>query len=125
MKIYRVIHVDDDPDICALVNLSLSAFGVFEVRSCKSGEEALQAITEFNPDLLLIDLMMPEMDGEELYRRLAIQGETQDKPTIFLTARVDKETTESLLSMGATMVLAKPFDPLELPTILLDALRPF
>lgn len=119
----RILHVDDDPDIRAIVLFSLESLGGFEVLSCESGALALQLVGEFNPDLCLLDLMMPEMDGEQVFAKLREQDATRNIPVIFLTAQALEETRARLCSLGALDVIHKPFDPLKLPDLIRDAVN--
>ena len=117
LSIDKILFVDDDPDIRSIVLFSLDSIGEFEVKSCESGAAALDVIDEFKPDLCLLDLMMPEMDGEELFACLRNHQTTRDTPVIFLTAQA-LEAGDRLLELGALGVIPKPFDPLELPDLI-------
>lgn len=122
-KLPRVLHVDDDPDIRNIVSLSLSTLGGFEVRSCESAREALKVVEDFQPELALLDLMMPEVDGEELFRMLKDREATRDLPVVFVTAQALEETRRRLFSLGAMDVIFKPFDPLTLPAYIQQLLE--
>jgi CheY-like chemotaxis protein len=110
------LHVDDDQDIREIVVFSLEGIGGFEVRSCASAEEALNAVDKFNPDVALLDLMMPEVDGEQLFQMLRDRPTSRLLPVIFITAQALESTKRRLVSQGALEVISKPFDPLTLPT---------
>ena len=105
----RVLLVDDDPAILRLleVNFRLEGFGV---DAASHGEEALAIATATPPDVVVLDLMMPGMDGRELCHRLRGEAETASVPIVFLTARGRDETPE----VDRTVVVAKPFDTVEL-----------
>jgi DNA-binding response OmpR family regulator len=107
----RVLLVDDDPAILRLleVNFRMEGFGV---DAANHGEEALAMATATPPDVVVLDLMMPGMDGRELCRRLRATPETASVPIVFLTARGRDETPEA----DRTVVVAKPFDTVELIT---------
>ena len=122
----RVLHVDDDPDIREIISLSLEGIGGFKVKSCASAMEAMSAVEKFGPDVALLDLMMPEIDGEQLFEMLSQRRNVSQLPVIFITAQAMEETKQRLLSKGALDVISKPFDPLTLPgqiTALLDKAR--
>lgn len=106
-ELQRVLVVDDDQDIRELAEFSLGEFGGLEVRLAATSEEALTLLAEFQPDLVLCDVMMPGVSGPQLLERIRT---TSTVPLIFLTAR----TAGSEAYPGAAAVMAKPFDPLTL-----------
>ena len=110
----RILHAEDEPDIQAIARLALERVGGFTVLSCENGRVALDAMEEFRPDLLLLDVMMPEMDGPTLLKTLRAGGPFADTPVIFLTAKVQAHEVEQYLALGACAVLAKPFEPMQL-----------
>ncbi|HVL32751.1 MAG TPA: response regulator [Actinomycetota bacterium] len=105
--------VDDDRVIQQLVEVNLELEG-YEVVKAGDGEEALTAIESFNPDLIVLDVMMPRMDGREVCRRIKGNPETQHIPVIFLSARAQDMDVQSGLELGASAYLTKPFDPVDL-----------
>ena len=111
--------VDDDSDIRTVARLSLTAVGGFTVEVCGSGLEALEMAPAFGPDLVLLDVMMPGMDGPTTLLRLRELPALAKTPVIFMTAKVQPQEVAQLKASGALDVLAKPFDPMALP----DALR--
>jgi CheY-like chemotaxis protein len=107
----RLLLVDDEPDIRAIAKLALERVGGWEVTAVGSATEAEAAVQAAVPDVVLLDVMMPEADGPATYARLRpLLGEAV--PVIFLTAR---DEHGPLLGLGAAGVIAKPFDPLSLP----------
>jgi CheY-like chemotaxis protein/HPt (histidine-containing phosphotransfer) domain-containing protein len=113
----RVLHVDDEPDIREIVELSLGLDHDLSVHSCASGGEALRAASDWPPDLILLDVMMPGMDGPATLARLRGAPQTADIPVVFMTARAQTRELEHFRSLGAAGVIAKPFDPLTLAGI--------
>jgi CheY-like chemotaxis protein len=106
--------VEDDPDIRVIVKSALEMLGGFEVRACASGAEALGAVAAFAPQLALLDVMMPELDGPGVLARLRADPATSALPVIFLTAKTAASEVERLRALGAKGVLMKPFDPMTL-----------
>ena len=114
MTAVRVLHVDDEPDIREVVELSLSLDPDLTVRSCGSGGDALAAAAAWSPDLILLDVMMPMMDGPTTLTHLRQSPKTADIPVVFMTARAQPRELEHFVSLGAEGVIAKPFDPMTL-----------
>ncbi|MGD2083421.1 MAG: response regulator [Chromatiales bacterium] len=110
----RILYVDDEADIREIVQLSLEAVGGFTVSLCASGSSALEAARSFRPDLILLDVMMPGMDGPETLRRLRELPETAQTPVVFMTAKVQAGDLERYRELGAAEVVSKPFDPMTL-----------
>ena len=109
----RILIVEDDPDIAQLVARYLDKAG-FSTERAASGREALQTITERPPDLVVLDLMLPHMDGLEVCRLLRAHDATSGIPVIMLTARAEESERIVGLELGADDYLAKPFSPNEL-----------
>jgi two-component system, OmpR family, response regulator len=115
-----VLYVDDDPDICTVVEATLSTMGDLKVRSASSGELAIDLACEQRPDLILMDVMMPGLDGPSTLKRMRCCAAIADVPVIFLTAKVMPTEISQLLTQGAIGVLGKPFDPTRLCGDMLD-----
>ena len=110
----RVLHVEDDPSIREVVSIALGVVGELEVMSCASGQKALDQAVAWCPDLMLLDVMMPELDGPALLARLQDDPRTARIPVVFMTARVQPAELAHYRSLGALDVVIKPFDPLTL-----------
>ncbi len=110
----RILYVEDEPDIQAVARLALEAVGGFTVEVCSSGAEALEKAPGFAPDLLLLDVMMPEMDGPCTLSALRTISGLEKTPAVFVTAKVQAEEVANLKALGALDVIAKPFDPMSL-----------
>jgi DNA-binding response OmpR family regulator len=108
-----ILIADDDPDILALVSFRLERAG-YEVVQARNGEEAVQVALARRPDLAVIDVMMPRIDGYEATRQLRQQEETSRMPIILLTARVQEEDIARGFDAGADDYIRKPFSPQEL-----------
>jgi CheY-like chemotaxis protein len=113
----RILYVDDEPDIREVVEISLGLDPAFAVRSCASGADALAATADWTPDLVLLDVIMPEMDGPTTLARLRARARTANVPVVFMTARAQASERDRLLALGAAGVIAKPFDPMTLAAL--------
>jgi two-component system, OmpR family, alkaline phosphatase synthesis response regulator PhoP len=111
----RILIVDDEDHIREVAQLSLEAVGGHEVLSASSGIEAIEQATNERPDAILLDVMMPELDGPGTLDRLRSNPATQDIPVVFLTAKVRESDVERFRDLDVAGVLAKPFDPMTLP----------
>jgi CheY-like chemotaxis protein len=120
----RILHVDDEPDIREVIEISLSLDPGFTLRSCGSGAEALAVAVYWNPDIILLDVMMPVMDGPATLKRLRENPVTADIPVIFMTARAQSREVDRFRALGAIGVIAKPFDPMTLAASVRDYLPP-
>nr|WP_217440954.1 MULTISPECIES: response regulator [unclassified Myxococcus] len=107
--------VDDEEDIRAIGKLSLSRVGGWDTVLAASGNEALTKAAAEQPDLILLDVMMPGMDGPTTFNKLREQDATSRTPIIFMTAKVQKQEVARYLELGAVGVIGKPFDPMTLP----------
>lgn len=114
-ELRRVLCVEDDPDIRMIIEFSLSTVGGLEVCLCSGGHLALQQAPVFLPDLVLLDVMMPGLNGPETLAALRQMPCMQGVPIVFMTAKAMPDEVEELLQYGATGVIVKPFDPMTLP----------
>lgn len=110
----KIMHVEDDPSIQTVARVALEAVGGFEVCTCGSGQEALTRYPEFQPELILLDVMMPGMDGPSTLKQLQSTFDLTGIPVVFMTAKVQASEIESYKSLGASDVVVKPFDPMSL-----------
>lgn len=114
-ELKRILHVEDDPSIQMVTRVALQSLGGFEVRCCSGGQEALDVVQSVDPDLILLDVMMPGMDGPSTLVQLKSLIDTRRVPVIFLTAKVQPQEQARYLELGAAGVIIKPFDPVKLP----------
>ncbi|NQV47866.1 MAG: response regulator [Rhodospirillaceae bacterium] len=110
----KILHVEDEPDIQEVARLALESFGGFTVETCSNGQEALDRGPGFGPDLILMDVMMPGMDGPTAFEAMKKIPELKDVPVIFMTAKVMETEIARFREMGAADVIPKPFDPVTL-----------
>jgi two-component system, OmpR family, response regulator len=119
----KILHVEDEPDIRAIAKLTLEAFGGFEVESCESGADAVAKIAAFLPDLVLLDVMMPGMDGPMTLEAIRKLPGFAAVPAVFMTAKAQPHEIDKLKTLGALDVVVKPFDPEALCTQIGDIWR--
>ncbi|MBI2260572.1 MAG: response regulator [Caulobacterales bacterium] len=112
---FCILHVDDDENIRVLTALAFTLSGGGEVRSAASGAEALEVLAAgLEPDLILLDVMMPDMDGPAVLARVRELPDHRNTPVIFMTAQTQDHERAGLMALGASGVVIKPFDPMTL-----------
>jgi CheY-like chemotaxis protein len=111
----KVCYVEDDEDIQRIVRMSLERIGKMQVEIVADPTAAIDAILAFQPDLVLLDWMMPILDGPALFRRMRERPELRSLPVVFITAKASQRELDELRKMGAAGVLSKPFSPKDLP----------
>lgn len=111
----RILIIDDEDDIRTIARISLEKIGGWEVLTASSGDDGLATAARENPDAILLDVMMPGMDGPQTFRELQANKATRDIPVIMLTAKVQAADRQHLSDLGVRAVLSKPFDPISLP----------
>jgi CheY-like chemotaxis protein len=111
----RILVIDDDDDVRTITRLSLGIVGGFDVVEAKDGPEGVEKALRQPPDLILLDVMMPSMDGPQTLAALRSHPSTAAIPVVFLTAKAMRSEVDLLTRLGATGVLSKPFDPMTLP----------
>jgi two-component system, OmpR family, response regulator len=110
----RILVVDDDPAQLMLSNIALKEIGGFEVILASRGKEAIERARQERPDVILMDLMLEDIDGPQIFAELRADAATGRIPVIFHTARSDPSEIRQLLELGAKGVIGKPFDPMQL-----------
>jgi two-component system OmpR family response regulator len=111
----KVCYVEDDEDIQRIVRMSLERIGKLTVEVVGDPMVAIDAMKRFAPDLVLLDWMMPGMDGPTLFKKMKEHPETQALPVVFITAKASQTELDELIRMGAIGTISKPFGPKELP----------
>jgi len=117
-ELKRIIYAEDEADIQEIVKISLIDIGGFELKVCSSGQELLQEYEAFEPDLILLDVMMPVMDGISTFSALKEMPAFKNTPVVFMTAKVQVNEVAFYKELGALEVISKPFNPMELPDML-------
>lgn len=110
----KILYVEDDPDIQTVARLAMETVGGFTVEICSAGADALKVAPVFKPDLVLLDVMMPGMDGPSTLKALRGLDVTAHTPVVFMTAKVQPHEVAHFKEMGALDVIRKPFDPMTL-----------
>jgi CheY-like chemotaxis protein len=113
-NLQTILYVDDEPDIREVVGLSLGLVAGLTIRTCDSGERALELLPQWQPDLILLDVMMPRLDGPTTLQRLRADPKLSRIPVVFMTAKAMPQEVERFKQLGAVAVIAKPFDPMRL-----------
>ena len=110
-KLERVLCVEDEEDIRKIEVIALESLGGLKVRACGSGAEAIKEAPDFSPQIILLDVMMPGMDGPTALKSLRTIPGLEETPVVFVTAKVHPDEIKYYLDMGAVDVICKPFDP--------------
>lgn len=118
-----VLVVEDDPDIRELAVMALEHGGGFDVHGCADGASAVRLARSLRPEIILLDWMLPGMDGGQILEALRADAATAAIPVVFLTAKLPTNEVEHFASLGAAGVIAKPFDPMTLPLLVWDNLN--
>lgn len=111
----RVCYVEDEEDIRRIVRMTLERIGKMTVEIVEDPHLAIERIVSFKPDLVMLDWMMPGMDGPTLFRKMRDVPETQDLPVVFITAKAAERDIAELRALGAAGMISKPFSPKDLP----------
>jgi two-component system OmpR family response regulator len=111
----RICYVEDDEDIQRIVRMSLERIGKMTVSVVSDPMHAIATITEFKPDLVMLDWMMPHMDGPTLFRKMKEIPGISGIPVVFITAKASSSEMDELRGLGAAGAISKPFSPKDLP----------
>jgi CheY-like chemotaxis protein len=111
----RICYVEDDEDIQKIVRMSLERVGKMTVEVVSDPMLAIERIIAFKPELVMLDWMMPGMDGPTLLRKMRDTPETRDLPVVFITAKASPRELDELRNLGAVGTISKPFSPKDLP----------
>ena len=111
----RICYVEDDEDIQRIVRMSLERVGKMTVEVIGDPTSAIERMIAFKPELVMLDWMMPVMDGPTLFRKMREVPETRDLPVVFITAKASQRELDELRTLGAVWTISKPFSPKDLP----------
>ena len=106
----KILCIDDDTDILEIVKVSLEVFGGYQLQTCSRANEGISRAATWQPDLIITDVMMPELDGIETFKLLRGNPATAQIPVFFMTARVEHSQLREYHALGAATVIQKPFD---------------
>jgi two-component system alkaline phosphatase synthesis response regulator PhoP len=123
MRARRILIVDDEDDIREVAQVSLELLGHYEVLTASCGRDGLDSARTAQPDAILLDVMMPDLDGPATLAALRADPATRDIPVLFLTAKTQAAEHTRLAALGPAGILTKPFDPLKLASEVAAALR--
>ena len=115
VELERICCVEDDFDIRTILDLSLSDIGGYQVELFEDGPSALKGLPTIQPQLIMLDMMMPGMNGLEVLGALRQSEQFAQTPVVFMTAKAQSHELDSYISAGAQSVIVKPFDPMTLP----------
>jgi len=113
-KLTKVLYAEDEADIREIATLALETIGELETATCESGVSVIDLAMEFQPQLILLDVMMPDMDGPTTLQALRAHPQLSHIPVIFLTAKILPDEITRFKALGAIDVISKPFDPMTL-----------
>lgn len=113
-KLKRILYAEDEPDVQTVVELTIQSMSNYDIKICNNGKELLETVEDYNPDLILLDVMMPEMDGPTTFKNLQENDKVKNIPVIFMTAKAQTHEVENFKNSGIIGVITKPFDPLQL-----------
>ena len=117
-KLERILYLEDDITLQQIVNVSLGQVGGYEIKICDSGKNLLEIAKEFNPNLFLLDIMLPDMSGPSVLGELRKNPDYADTPAIFISAKFIGHELASYRKLGVSAIIRKPFDPILLPKII-------
>lgn len=111
-ELKKILYAEDEPDVQTVVEITIQSMSNYDIKACSNGKKLLDCVEEYNPDLILLDVMMPEMDGPTTFEHLLSNEKTKDIPVIFMTAKAQTHEVETFKKSGAIGIITKPFDPL-------------
>lgn len=113
-ELKKILYAEDEPDVQTVVGLTIESMSDYKIKICENGKKLLEYVEEYAPDLILLDVMMPEMDGPTTFKNLQTKETTKEIPVVFMTAKAQVHEVEKFKEIGAWGVIIKPFDPMTL-----------
>lgn len=111
-ELKRILYAEDEPDVQTIVEITIQSMSNYEIKICDNGKILLECVEDYKPDLILLDVMMPEMDGPTTLKHLQINEKTKNIPVIFMTAKAQAHEIKTFEEKGILGVITKPFDPM-------------
>jgi len=113
-ELKKILYAEDESDIQIIVETIIQSLSDYDIKVCNNGRELLECVDEYSPDLILLDVMMPEMDGPTTFKNLQESPKTKDIPVVFMTAKAQVHEVKRLQEDGVIGIITKPFDPVQL-----------
>lgn len=113
-ELKKILYAEDEPDVQTIVEMVVQSMSDYEIKACENGRVLMECVEEYNPDLILLDVMMPEMDGPTTFKNLQSNEKTKNIPVIFMTAKAQIHEIKLFNEIGVIGVITKPFDPVQL-----------
>lgn len=113
-ELKKILYAEDEPDVQTIVELTVQTMSNYAIKICDNGKNLLESVEEYNPDLILLDVMMPQMDGPTTFKNLQENPKTKNIPVIFMTAKAQVHEIETFKQTGIVGIITKPFDPISL-----------
>lgn len=110
MSLKKILYAEDERDIQIIVQITLEAYSDLDLKICDNGKLLLDCVEDYKPDLILLDIMMPVMDGMTTFRNLKLNDRTKDIPVVFITAKAQVKELEMYKSLGILGIIVKPFE---------------
>ena len=110
----KILYLEDDPHISEIALIALRDIAGFDVLHCGQGHDAIDAFSDYQPDMLLLDVMLPDLDGPQVLEAIRKLNGGASVPAIFMTAKAQKHEQDAYMQQGAISVIVKPFDALTL-----------
>lgn len=111
-ELKKILYAEDEPDVQTIVELIVQSMSSYEIKICENGKKLLESVEDYEPDLILLDVMMPEMDGPTTFENLQLNEKTKNIPVIFMTAKAQIHEVKIFQEIGVIGVITKPFDPI-------------
>lgn len=108
-ELKKILYAEDEPDVQTIVELTIQTMSDYEIKICNNGQKLLECVEEYKPDLIMLDVMMPEMDGPTTFKNLQDNKKTKNIPVIFVTAKAQVHEVEKFKEIGSWGVITKPF----------------
>lgn len=110
-ELKKILYAEDEQDVQTIVEMIIQSMSDYEIKICDNGRLLLECVEDYNPDLILLDVMMPEMDGPTAFEKLQENPKTKNIPVIFMTAKAQIHEVKIFKETGVIGVITKPFDP--------------